>query len=164
MLRTSQFLTILISKSVWRAGVVQLLPASTSKSAPSPSVFNSRFPNRSRAQAWCIFWQVQLPKMLPHPHFLTVLTSKSLSPADVVQILPHFEQPVLRTRPFLGADFPGQRSHKTMEKTAFRAFPTRQILMSHISAVSHLRDLISWLTHLPQQLSVYSEVRFLNFR
>ena len=33
-------LTILTSKSFWRAGVVQILPTSTSKSALAPSVFN----------------------------------------------------------------------------------------------------------------------------
>ena len=48
--------------------------------------------------------------------------------------------------------------------TAFRAIPTRQnLLISHISAVSHLRDHISWLTDLRRQLSIKSEVRFLNF-
>ena len=43
--------------------------------------------NRSRAQAWCKFCQCQLPKMLRHRQFLTILTSKSLSRAGVVQIL-----------------------------------------------------------------------------
>ena len=38
--RTSQFLTILTSKSFSRAGVVQILATSTSKSAPRLSVFN----------------------------------------------------------------------------------------------------------------------------
>ena len=40
MLRTSQFLTILTSKSLSRAGVVQILSMSTSKSAPGLPVFN----------------------------------------------------------------------------------------------------------------------------
>ena len=40
MLRTSQFLTILTSKSLSRAGVVRILRSSTSKSAPAPPVFN----------------------------------------------------------------------------------------------------------------------------
>ena len=44
-------------------------------------------PNRSRAQAWCKFWRLQLPKVLSHPQFLTVLTSTSFSRAGVVQIL-----------------------------------------------------------------------------
>ena len=38
--RTPQFLTILTSKSLSRAGVVQILSMSTSKSAPTPPVFN----------------------------------------------------------------------------------------------------------------------------
>ena len=40
VLRSCQFLTILTSKSLPRAGVVQILPTSTSKSAPRLSVFN----------------------------------------------------------------------------------------------------------------------------
>ena len=143
--------------------------------------FLKRFglPNLSRAQAWCIFWQLKLPKVLrgcqfwtiltsqslsragvvqilatsisisaPNSQFWTILTSKSLSRAGVVQILSHLEQPILRTRPFLGADFPSQRSHKTMENTAFLAIPTRQILMSHISAVPHLCCITSLLYHI----------------
>ena len=38
--RDRQFLTILTSKSLSRAGVVQILRSSTSKSAPNPSSFN----------------------------------------------------------------------------------------------------------------------------
>ena len=45
-------------------------------------------PNRSRAQAWCKFCRLQLPKVLRDCQFLTILTSKSLSRAGVVQILP----------------------------------------------------------------------------
>ena len=40
VLRACQFLTILTSKSLSRAGVVQILATSTSKSAPRLSVFN----------------------------------------------------------------------------------------------------------------------------
>ena len=40
MLRHRQFLTILTSKSLSRAGVVQILSMSTSKSAPGMPVFN----------------------------------------------------------------------------------------------------------------------------
>ena len=43
--------------------------------------------NRSRAQAWCKFCRCQLPKVLRHRQFLTILTSKPLSRAGVVQIL-----------------------------------------------------------------------------
>ena len=44
-------------------------------------------PNRSRAQAWCKFCRCELPKVLRHRQFLTILTSKSLSRAGVAQIL-----------------------------------------------------------------------------
>ena len=44
-------------------------------------------PNRSRAQAWCKFWRLQLPKVLRRCQFFTFLTSKSFSRAGVVQIL-----------------------------------------------------------------------------
>ena len=44
-------------------------------------------PNRSRAQAWCKFLGLQLPKVLRHRQFLTIFTSKSLSRVGVVQIL-----------------------------------------------------------------------------
>ena len=40
VVRDPGVLTILTSKSCWRAGVVQILATSTSKSAPTPSVFN----------------------------------------------------------------------------------------------------------------------------
>ena len=180
MLRRRQFLTILTSKSLSCAG--KILATGTFKRVPNLSVFNDfgfqivlsrrrganfgdfNFQNRpchfdfqicSRAQARCKFWRLQLPKVLRTSQFLMLLTFKSLSRAGVVQILPHLQQPILRTRPFLGADFPRQRGHKTIWKnTAFRAIPTRQTLTSHISAVSHLRDHISWLTDLQQQLSV----------
>ena len=87
VVRDPSVLTILTSKSCWRAGVVQILVTSTSKSALAPSVF-LRFwlPNRSRAQAWCNFWRLQLPKALRGSQFLTILTSKSCSRASVVQI------------------------------------------------------------------------------
>ena len=42
---------------------------------------------RSRAQARCKFCRCQLPKVLRHRQFLTILTSKSLSRVGVVQIL-----------------------------------------------------------------------------
>ena len=178
LVRDPGVLTILTSKSCWRASVVQILPTATSKSAPTPSVFNDfdfqivlarrrganfadfnfqkcsdhasfeRFwlPNRCRAQAWCKFWRLQLPKVLRTCQFLTILTSESLSRAGVVQILPtstskiaprvsltiltsrtfsragvvqilsHLKPQILRTRPFLGPDFSSRRSHKTMVK------------------------------------------------
>ena len=76
--------------------------------------------------------------------FFTILTSKPLSRAGVVQILPHLGQQILRTRPFLGADFPSQRSHKTVEKTQHFAhfLPAKSScltsLLYHICAITSL--------------------------
>ena len=130
MLRDCQFLTILISKSVSRAGVVQILATSTSKS-------------------------------VGHRQFLTILTSKSLLRRAQAgcKFCRRLGQPILRARPFLGADFSRQRSHETMEKHSVcrkyaQVLPAKQNLISHIWAVSHLRDRISWLTDLQRQLSV----------
>ena len=58
----------------------------TSKSGPRPWCL-FWLPNRSRAQAWCKFSGLQLPKVLRGCQFLTILTSKSFSRAGVVQIL-----------------------------------------------------------------------------
>ena len=114
MLSHPQFLTILTSKSFSRAGVVQILPTSTSKSAPNLSGFND-------------------------------FDSKSFSRAGVAQILPHLQRQILRTRPFLGADFLSQRSQKTMEKhsisrTSYLPNPHVSHLCCITSARSHLLD------------------------
>ena len=84
--RDRQFLTILTSKSLSRAGVVQILRSSTSKSAPNMQRGAFFRKNRSRAQAWCKFCRCQLPKVLRTHGVLTILTSESLSRAGVVQI------------------------------------------------------------------------------
>ena len=82
MLRTCHVLTILTSKSFSRAGVVRILRRSTSKSAPTPPVFNDfDFQIALARRAWCEFCEAQLPKVLRHRQFLTILTSKSLSRA-----------------------------------------------------------------------------------
>ena len=87
VLRRRQFLTILTSKPFSRAGVVQILSTSTSKSALAPSVFNDFDFQIALAQAWCKFCRLQLPKVLRRRQFLTILTSKAFSRAGVVQIL-----------------------------------------------------------------------------
>ena len=95
-------------------------------------------PNRSRAQAWCKFCRLELPKVLGARQCLTISTSKSLSRAGVVQIFPHLEQPNLRTRPFLAPDFP-RLATKLWKNTAFGAIPTRQTsLLYHICAITSL--------------------------
>ena len=54
------------------------------KTPPAPGALTSKF---WRAQAWCKFWRLQLPKLLRRRQFLTILTCVSLSRAGVVQIL-----------------------------------------------------------------------------
>ena len=137
-------------------------------------------------------------KVIGDPGALTVLISKSLSRYSVVQtfatgtsksapIMPVFNdfdyqihhsvvqilatswQPILRTRPSLGADFPSQRSHTTVEKHSISRFPTRQNLLishvaaAHLCAITSLGWHISWLTDLQRQFAAQSEIRFLNF-
>ena len=105
--RARQFLTILTSK-FWRLQ----LP----KVPPSPSVFNDfDFQIVLARRRGANFGDFNFQKCPRARQFLTILTFKLLSRAGV-QILPHLQQPILRARPFLGADFPSQRSHKTMEK------------------------------------------------
>ena len=114
MFRDCQFLTILISKSLSRAGVVQILATATSKNVPRLSIFND------------FDFQIALARRRG-ANFVT-------SAEELI--------------------FPAGEATKLRKNTAFRALPTRQILMSHISAVSHLRDRISWLKDLQQQISV----------
>ena len=68
--------------------MVQILPTSTSKSAPNLSVFNDfDFQIVLARRAWCTFCRLQLPKVLRTSQLLTILASKSFSRAGVVQIL-----------------------------------------------------------------------------
>ena len=76
-----QFLAISTSESLSRAGVVQILRSSTSKSAPTPPVFNDfdfRIDLARRRGA-------HFAKL--HFQFLAISASESLSRAGVVQIL-----------------------------------------------------------------------------
>ena len=54
----------------------------------------------SRAQAWCKFWRLQLPKVLRGCQHLTILTSESFSRAGMVQIL---RSSTSKSRPNLSA-------------------------------------------------------------
>ena len=142
-LRTSQFLPILTSKSFSRAGVVQILAASTS--VPTPSVFNDFdfqiVLARRRGANFADFNFQKYPKVFPHPQFLTILTSKSLSRAGVVQILSHLGQQTLRASPFLGVDFPSQRSRKTLEKhsTSRKSYPPNPHV-THLCCITSARS------------------------
>ena len=95
--------------------------------------------NRSGAKAWCKFNEVQLQKVLRHRQFFTILTSKSLSRAGVVQIL----SPSWAADPpqllFFGADFASLRSHETLEKHRIsrNSYPPKS-LASRTCAVKRL--------------------------
>ena len=88
VLRACRFLTILISKSLPRRNVVQILRSSTSKSAPSLPVFNGfDFQTALAPQRGANFCEAQLPKVLRTHGALTILASKPLSRHSMVQIL-----------------------------------------------------------------------------
>ena len=134
VVRDPVFLTVLASESLWCHRVVQTLRA-------------------SETLAWCKFCGVQLPKEL---RTCSVVICFAFAPQHDAKLWRHLGQLVFRTRPFLGADLASRRSHKTIWKnTAFRALATREnLFISHISAVSHLRNHISLFTNLGRQLSI----------
>ena len=104
--RAPGVLTLLTSKSFSRAGVVQILATSTPKNAPSMPFSNDFDFQISRAS----------PKVLRARQFLTILTSKSLSRRRGANFATSSAADPLRPPVLIGADFPTQRSHKTMEK------------------------------------------------
>ena len=164
-------LTILTSKSLSRAGVVQILPTSSSKSAPNLSVCNDFdfqivlarrrggnfgvFNFQKCSEALTVFNDFDFQIVVSRrrganfadfnfqltSQFFTILTSKSLSRAGVVQILSHLGQQILRTRPFLGADFPSRRSHETVEKhSVSRASYPPNSHVSHLCCITSSRS------------------------
>ena len=136
MLRTSQFLTILTSKSLSRAGVVQILSMSTAKSVPGMPVFNDFGFQIALARRRCKFCRCQLPKVAPACQFLTILTSKSLSRAGVVQILSTSWTADPSQLPFFGPTFASLRSDKTMEKHSIsrNSYPPKHLCCQNIDA------------------------------
>ena len=82
-------------------------------------------PNLSLAAARCKLCGAPLNKARQNSQLFTIF---GFGTALAVQRNANF--PFLRTRPFFGADFSSQRSHKTTLKTqhfdAFRAIPSRQ--------------------------------------
>ena len=125
MLRTCHFLTILTSKSLSRAGVVQILRSSTSKTAPTPPVFND------------FDFQIALARRRG------------------ANFCRHLGQPILRTTSLFGPTFASLRSHETMEKHSIsrNSYPPKS-LMSHILAVKHLCCATSMLRDLPATFSI----------
>ena len=177
--RFSQILPILTSESLSRHSVVQILQASTSKSASTPPVFNDfdfrtdlppqrgayfgastsksapTVPNRSRATAWCKFFGIQLQKIQKPSVFNNFDFRIALATAWCKFWL-HLGYSTRSSAParFSELTFRAGEATKLLQNTAFRGIPTRQSLMSHIPAVSHPRNHISWLTDLQRQLSV----------
>ena len=113
MLRTCHVFTILTSESLSRAGVVQILSRSTSKSAPNPRCFND------------FDFRIALARRRG-ANFVDILGSRS------------FATPVFQS--YLCES---SRPRNYTKNTAFRAIPTRQNLscltsaLQNISAVEH---------------------------
>ena len=105
--RDCQFLTILTSKSLSRAGVVQILRSSTSKSAPNPSSFND------------FDFQIALARRRG-ANFVDILGNRSFAP-------PRFSD--LYT-------FASFRSDKTMEKHSIsrNSYPPKHLCCENIDA------------------------------
>ena len=70
---------------------------------------------------------------------LRLSCEKHFKPQTVVR---HLGQPVLRTRLFLGADFPSPRSHKTMEKHSISrsSSPPKSPHLTHLSCIASARS------------------------
>ena len=157
--RDRQFLTIWTSKSLSRAGVVQILRSSTSKSAPIIPRFNDfdfqiALARRRGANFVDVNFQKCSEPTVSHG-VLTILTSESLSRAGVVQILPTSWAADPSQLPFFGPTFANLRSDKTMEKHSIsrNSYPPKS-LMSHICAVKHLYCPTSILRDLPATFSI----------
>ena len=136
--------TILTSESLSRAGGVRILATWTSKSAPNLSVFydfdfqivlarrrganflDFNFQKCSEPLSFLRFWLPNRSRAQAWCKFFRSFGNRSSAPARSYDLT------------FLASE-----ATKLWTNTAFRALPTRQILMSHISAVSHLRDHIS---------------------
>ena len=159
MLRACQFLTFFndfdfrIALARRRGAVFAKL--NFEKCSDTARFYRFWLPNRSRAQAWCKFCRAQLPKVLPACQFLTILTSKSLSRAGVVQILSTSWAADPPQLPFFGPTFASLWSDKTMEKHSIsrNSYPPKS-LRSHICAVKHLCCPTSMLQDLPATFSI----------
>ena len=109
----SNFLIILILKSLSRTSTVQILRNLTTKSVPNLPIFDDLdckivFVCRHGT----IFYEIQFQKIPQICQYLTILTSKSLSRAGVVQILLISWATDPPQLPFFGIDFANPRSHE----------------------------------------------------
>ena len=79
----------------------------------------------------------ELQKLSRH-QFLAILTSESSSATAWCKLWRHLRQPILPTRPFLGAEFPSQRNHKTMEKQHVAQFLPAKTTSSRTTVLCHI--------------------------
>ena len=161
MLRSHGVLTILASKSLSPAGLVQILRSSTSN-APKPSSFNGFGFWIALAHRWgANFPKLNLKKCSELFLALTILACESLSRAGVVQILLTSWAADPSQLPFLGADFARPRSHETLEKHSIsrNSYPPES-LMSCICAVKHLCCPTSMLQELAATFSIVGSWNF----
>ena len=141
MVRDPGALTILASKPLLCHSVVRVLRGPTSKSALTMPVFND------------FDFQIALPPQqganFGDLNFKTVLRSCQLFRDFDFQIAftarckfwRHLGQAILRTRPFLGADF-ASGSHKTMEKHGIsrNSYPPKPPHLTHLSCITSARS------------------------
>ena len=100
------------------------------------------------APAWCKFCGAQLQKVARHCQSFAILTSEPLSCHSVVQTLATSSAADPPRPPVFRSWLSEPAEPQNIKKN------TRPNLISHISAVSHLRDHISLLTDLGRQFSV----------
>ena len=156
MLRTCQLLTILTWTSLSRAGVVQIFCEAQLQKALRAcqllTIFDFQITLARRRGANFAKLNFKAPRAC---HFLTILTSKSLSRAGAVQILLTSWAADPPQLPFFGADFASPRSHETMEKQSIsrNSYPPKS-LMSRICAVKHLCCQTSMLQDLAATFSI----------
>ena len=137
--RAPRALMVLASKPLSHHSVAQILRVWISRSRPNLPVF-------------CDFdFRTALAPQRPNlPVFCDFDFRTALAPQRGANSWRHLGQPF---RPVVGVAAFSRRSRETLENTASCAIPTHQtLLISHISAVSHLRDHISLLTDLCWQM------------
>ena len=157
-----QFLTLLTSKCASRHNAVHFFNISTSKSAPTPSVFkNFSFQMCFAPQRRALFQHLNFQKCSETPQFLTFFTSKCASRHNGAQLFISNLPRCLRTRRFSEPTFQPSGATKPRKKHSVSRL---SYLFAHLHLLSS--DLFSsdsspcWLLF---HLSILSEVWLLNF-
>ena len=156
MLRACHVLTILTSKLLSRAGVVQILSSSTSKSAPIMPVFNDfDFRIALARRRGANFAKLNFQKCSDTANFERFWLPNRSRAQAWCKFCRHLGQPILRTTSLFGPTFASLRSHETTEKHSIsrNSYPPKS-LMSHVCAVKHLFCPTSNLRDLPATFSI----------